>query len=75
MLIIYNANNDYDNYYDNNLLSESAVITGKYQTEVLTLRTESGGGGGEERDPYMKDRGLIFSRDDQTDEVNKRFII
>ena len=54
----------------NFLLTESAVITGKYQTEVLTVRTERVG-----RGPYIKDQGLIFSRNDQAGEVNKRFII
>ena len=43
----------------------NVVITGKYQTEVLTVRTS----------PYVKDRPLIFSRDDQAVEVNMRFII
>ena len=40
----------------NFLLTESAVITGKYQTGVLTVRTE----------PlvYKEDLGLIFSSDD-----------
>ena len=52
------------------LLTESAVITGKYQTEVLAVRTEPVG-----RGSYIKDRGLIFSRNDQADEVNKKFII
>ena len=48
---------------------------GKISDRGLDITNRVGGGGGEERDPYMKDRGLIFSRDDQTDEVNKRFII
>ena len=39
------------------LLTVSMVITGKYQTKVLTVWTESG-----EQGPYMKDWGLIFSR-------------
>ena len=41
------------------ILTESAVTTGKYQTEILTIRTKLGG-----RGPYMKDRGLIFSSND-----------
>ena len=52
------------------LLTDSAVIMGKYQTEVLTVRTEP-----VRRGAYVKDRGLIFSRNDQAVEVNKRFII
>ena len=52
------------------LLTESAVITGKYQTEVLAVLTEPVG-----RGPYIKDRGLMFFRNDQADEVNKKFII
>ena len=43
---------------------------GKYQTEVLTVRTRPVG-----RGPYIKDGGLIFSRNDQADEVNKKFFI
>ena len=42
-------------------LTESAVATEKYQ---------HGGFG-----PYIKDLGLIFSSNDQADEVNKKFII
>ena len=34
------------------------LITGKYHTRVMTL----------------KDPGLIFSSNDQADEVNKRFV-
>ena len=44
----------------NLLLTKNAVVTGKYETEILT---------------YIKDRCLIFSRNDQAIEVNKRFII
>ena len=44
---------------------------GKISDRDLDITNRGGG----ERDLYMKDRGLIFSRDDQTDEVNKRFII
>ena len=36
------------------------------QAEVLTVRIKPGG-----RGLYMKDRGLTFSHNDQTDEVNK----
>ena len=55
----------------NFLLTESAVITGKYQTsQVLTVRNEPVG-----RGPYIKDRGLIFSSNDQAVDVNNRFII
>ena len=42
--------------FNNFLLTESAVITGKYQTEVLTVRIDPIG-----RGPYIKDWGLIFS--------------
>ena len=46
------------------------MITRKFQTaEVLTVRTEPGG-----RGLYTKEV-LIFSRNDQTDEVNKRLVI
>ena len=38
--------------------------------EVLTSRTKPGG-----RGPYKKDRGRIFPRHNQTDGVNKGFII
>ena len=64
----------------NFLLTESVVVTGKYQTEVLTVRTKPlgrgpVGRGPVGRGPYIKGRGLIFSRNDQAVEVNKRFII
>ena len=55
---------------NNFLLTESALVTGKYQTEVLTVWTEPVG-----RGPYIKDRDLIFPRNDLAVEVNKRFII
>ena len=45
---------------NNFLLTESAAITEKYQT------------GG--RGSYIKDPVLIFSSNDQADEVNKRYI-
>ena len=54
----------------NFLLTENPVITGKYQTGVLTVRTDPRG-----RDPYIKDPCLIIPSNDQADEVNKRFII
>ena len=54
----------------NFLLTERAVITEKYLTVVLTVRKEPGG-----RCPYIKDPGLIFSSNDQADEVNNRFIV
>ena len=52
------------NYYGyekikNFLLTESTVITGKNHTGVLI---------------YVKDPSLIFSSNDQADEVNERFI-
>ena len=53
----------------NFLLTESVVITGKYQTGVLTVRTKPGG-----RCTYIKDRGRIFSSINQADKVNKWFI-
>ena len=37
---------------------------------MLTVQTKPGGQG-----PYIKDPGLIFSSNDQADQVNKRFII
>ena len=57
------------NKSNNSLLTKRAIITGKYQTGVLKVRTEPGG-----RRPYIKDPGLVFSNNDQADEVN-RFII
>ena len=53
----------------NFLLTENAVITGKNQTGILTERTEPRG-----RGPYVKDPSLIFSSNDQADEVNEKFI-
>ena len=52
------------------LLAESAVITGKYQNEVLTVRTAP-----VKRGLYIEDRDLIFFCNDQAVEVNKSFII
>ena len=60
-----------DKYGNSNfLLTESAVITGKYHAGVLTVRTEPGGQG-----PYIEDPSLISSRNEPADEVNERFII
>ena len=53
----------------NFVLTESAVITGKYQTKVLAVRTKAIA-----RGPYIKDQGLIFPSNDQAVEVNKKFI-
>ena len=71
-------------YYEQNinfLLTESAVVTVKYQTEVLTIRDTVSDRGLDSTDrarsarSLHKSRGLIFSRNDQAVEVNKRFII
>ena len=56
--------------YINFLLTKSVIITGKYQTKVLTGQPKPVG-----RGPYIKDRCLIFSHNNQAVEVNKRFII
>ena len=51
-------------------LTEIAVITENYQIKILSVPTEPVG-----RGPYIKDRGLISSRNLQAVEVNKRYII
>ena len=54
----------------NFLLTGSVVITEKYYTGVLTVLTELCG-----FSPYIKDPCVIYSGNDLTNEVEKRFII